>query len=64
MSLFKYFEKRAQDGLPDPNGPLSSRACTLGQKHWPTKKYPGAHTLYVSAKSAASEGKKRDPYDR
>ena len=25
MSLFKYFEKRAKDGLPDPNGPLSSR---------------------------------------
>jgi len=24
MSLFKYFEKRAKDGLPDRNGPLSS----------------------------------------
>ena len=24
MLLFKYFEKRAKDGLPDPNGPLSS----------------------------------------
>ena len=27
MLLFKYFEKRAKDGLPDPNGPLSS--CVL-----------------------------------
>ena len=25
MSLFKYFEKKAKDALPDPNGPLSSR---------------------------------------
>ena len=25
MPLFKYFEKRAKDGLPNPNGPLSSR---------------------------------------
>jgi len=24
MSLFKYFEKRAKDDLPNPNGPLSS----------------------------------------
>ena len=24
MSLFKYLEKRAKDGLPDPNGLLSS----------------------------------------
>ena len=33
MSLFK---KRAKDGLPDPNGPLSSRvAATLGgQERW------------------------------
>ena len=27
MSLFKYFEKRAKDGLPNPNDPLSS--CPL-----------------------------------
>ena len=25
MLLFKWFEKRAKDGLPDPNGPVSSR---------------------------------------
>ena len=25
MLLFEYFEKGAKDGLPDPNGPLSSR---------------------------------------
>ena len=25
MSLFKYFEKRAKDGLTNRNGPLSSR---------------------------------------
>ena len=24
MSLIKYFENRAKDGLSDPNGPLSS----------------------------------------
>ena len=24
MLLFKYFDKKAKDGLPDPNGPLSS----------------------------------------
>ena len=24
MSLFKYFEKEVKDGLPDPNGLLSS----------------------------------------
>ena len=41
MLLFKYFEERAKDGLPDANNPLSSRACTLGQKHWPTERYPG-----------------------
>ena len=25
MLLFKYFDERAKDGLPDANGPLSSR---------------------------------------
>ena len=28
MLLFKYFEKGAKDGLPDPNGPLSSRVSS------------------------------------
>ena len=31
MLLFKYFKKTAKDDLPDPNGPLSLRAYTLGQ---------------------------------
>ena len=45
MSLFKYFEKRTTDGLPDPNGLLSAR-LPLDE---------------ISAKSAASEGKKLGP---
>ena len=32
MPLFKYFEKRAKDGLLNPNGPLFSCMCTLGQE--------------------------------
>ena len=55
MSLFKYFEKRAKDGLLDPNGPLP--ACipsdnTIGR---PTEKYPRARGM--SAESAASKGR-------
>ena len=46
MSLFK---KRAKDGLPDPNGPLSSRVAMLGRECWPA----------VSADGK----KKRGPYD-
>jgi len=62
MSLYKYFKKRAKDDLSDPNGPLS--ACipsdnTIGQ---PTKRYLGARGM--SVESAASEGKKRGPYNR
>ena len=53
MSLFKYFEKRVKDGLPDPNGPLSSRV--------PLDEYSGAHG--VPAESAAPEGNKCGPYN-
>ena len=49
-------------GLPDPNGPLSSRVPSDESVNWPTKKYVGARG--VSTESAASEGKKRGPYNR
>ena len=62
MSLFKYFEKRAKDGLPDPNGPLSARAFTDNSVGRLTERYPGAHG--ISAESAASEGKKCGPCNR
>ena len=62
MSLFKYFEKRAKDGLPDSNGPLSSHV-PLEESFGQLKSgYLGAHG--VSAESATSEGRKRGPYDR
>ena len=43
MSLFKYFEERAKDGLTGLNGPLSSCVPADASKHWPTKRYLGAH---------------------
>ena len=64
ISPFKYFEKRAKDGLLDPNGSLSSRVPSdkgVGQK----RDIRGlVHVEYLSAEWAASEGKKRDPYNR
>ena len=54
MSLFKYFEKRAKDGLPDPNGPLST--CV------PMDDSVGRPT--ISAESAAPEGEKCGSYNR
>ena len=62
MSLFKYFEEGAKDGLPDPNGPLSSRV-SLDKSVGQPKGIWGL-SEYVSSKSAASEGKKRGPYNR
>ena len=59
MSLLNYFEKRAKDGLLDPNGPLSAR---LPSDNSVGKRYPGARG--ISAELAASEGKKRGPYNR
>ena len=56
MLLFKYFEKRAKDDLPDPNGPLIAHAPSDDSVGQPTKRYPGA-----CAESTASEGKKRGP---
>ena len=65
MLLFKYFEKGAKDGLPDPNGPLSSRTYILGRGHWATdERYPGGSwSNYKSAESAASDGRKSGPYN-
>ena len=62
MLLFKCFEKRAKDGLPDPNGPLSSRVLSdksVGQPR-------GIRGLArgISAESAVSEGKKHGLYNQ
>jgi len=57
MLLFKYFEKRAKDGLSDPNSPLFACVPLDDSVGRPTKRYPGAHR--ISAELAASEGRKR-----
>ena len=62
MLLFKYFEKRAKDGLPDPNGPLPARVLLNSSIGRPTERY--LRDRGVSAKSAVSEGKKSGPYNR
>ena len=60
---FKYFEKRAKDGLPDSNGLcLHMQLPSFGREHWPIERYLGARR--VSAESAASKGNKRSPHDR
>ena len=41
MLLFKYFEKGAKDGLPDPNGPLSSRAPSYDNISHAIERYLG-----------------------
>ena len=53
--------KRAKNGLPDPDGPLSARLPSDDSLGWPTKKYPGAHGIFAGL--ASSEGKKRGPYN-
>ena len=62
MSLFKYYEKIAKDGLSDLNGPLSARVPSDDSTGRPTERYPGARG--ISAELAASEGKKRGPYNK
>ena len=62
MLLLKYFQKRAKDGLPDPNRPLSAYIPSDDSLSWPTKRYPGIRG--ISAELAPSEGKKRGPYNR
>ena len=59
MSLFKYFEKRAKDGLPDPNGPLPARVPLDKSVVQPTERYPGAREI-----SAELAGRIRGPYNR
>ena len=59
MLLFKYLEKRARDGLPDPNGPLFACVPSKDNVCQPTERYPGA--CRISAEPAASEGKKHGP---
>ena len=61
MLLFKYFEKRAKDGLPEPNGPLSAHVLTDDSVGRPTERYPRA--CRISAESTESEGKKCGPYN-
>ena len=66
MLLFKYFEKRAKYGLPDPNGPLSSRVPSdesIGQPR-AGKVSGGSRSSYLLSRLAASEGKKSGPYNR
>jgi len=46
--LFKYFEKRAKDGLPDPNGPLSARVPLNESVGWLTERYPRARENLLS----------------
>ena len=62
MLLFKYFEKRAKDGLPDPNGPLSPHVPSDKSINQPSKTYPGDRG--VSVELVASEGRKSGPYNR
>ena len=60
MPLFKYFEKRAKDGLSNPNGLLSSRIPSdksIGQPRV-------SGSSQRSAESAPSEGKKCGPSNR
>ena len=57
MLLFKYFEKRAKDGLPNPNGPylhVYPHTKALANRGY-------LEARGVSAEWAASEGKKCDP---
>ena len=58
MPLFKYFEKRAKDSLPNSNGPLFS--CVPLDK---SVSQPGvfAGGSWRSAELAAPEGKKCGP---
>ena len=56
------FKIKAKDGLPDPNGPLSSHVPSDESIGQPRSIRRGAQG--VSAGSVASEGKKRGPYNR
>jgi len=62
MSVFKYFEKGTNDGLLDPNDPLSPRLPSDDSVGRPTERHPGA--CRISAELAGSEGKKRGPCKR
>ena len=65
MLLFKYFYKRAKDGLPDSNGLLSAHVPRMtalaGQ---PRGIYPGACGISAELAVFDHEGKKRGPYNR
>ena len=56
MLLFKYFEKRAKDGLPDPNGPLSSRVPSDESVGKPTG-IRGSRSSYLLSRQHLKERK-------
>jgi len=48
MLLFKYFEKGAKDGLPDPNIPLPSRVFSDEGVCQPTKNIRGDRGVAIA----------------